>query len=217
MKRSFPETKRVEVKTRCRVLRSTRPHVAAWDAFRATWALWKSYARGVGVVGDKPAVIAVHAANGKCLDIENGGTGNGAPVQIHTCNGIVAQQWTMFGDDQAKAAKIRAEVAFQETGNAARRPRRPPGTRTSPPTPPHAWWSWPVSRPGFIACAHKVANPVGLGTAPGSWTGCAWAGRHCRAVGPLPRPPRSMAPTRSVLAGDRKGESPGRPAADHPT
>ncbi|MFJ5812131.1 RICIN domain-containing protein [Streptomyces sp. NPDC093093] len=54
---------------------------------------------GVGAVGDKPAVIAVHAANGKCLDIENGGTGNGAPVQIYTCNGTAAQQWTMFGDD----------------------------------------------------------------------------------------------------------------------
>ncbi len=33
-------------------------------------------------------------ANGLCLDVRSSGTANGTPVQVYTCNGTGAQQWT---------------------------------------------------------------------------------------------------------------------------
>jgi hypothetical protein len=33
-------------------------------------------------------------ANGLCLDVRSSGTANGTPVQIYTCNGTGAQQWS---------------------------------------------------------------------------------------------------------------------------
>ncbi|MFF0465665.1 RICIN domain-containing protein [Streptomyces mexicanus] len=62
---------------------------------------WRDYwsPGGVGYIGDAPAVIEVHAAQGKCLDVEGGRTDNGTPVQIYTCNGGAAQRWTVEGDD----------------------------------------------------------------------------------------------------------------------
>ncbi|GHJ43918.1 hypothetical protein Cs7R123_12600 [Catellatospora sp. TT07R-123] len=37
---------------------------------------------------------AVKNANGLCLDVRSSGTANGTPIQIYTCNGTTAQQWT---------------------------------------------------------------------------------------------------------------------------
>ncbi|MFF4647395.1 ricin-type beta-trefoil lectin domain protein [Streptomyces sp. NPDC001389] len=71
----------------------------SWVADHAT--RWQDYwsPGGPGAVGDKPTVIEVHAANGKCLDVENSGTNDGTAVQIWTCNGTAAQKWQIFGDD----------------------------------------------------------------------------------------------------------------------
>lgn len=71
----------------------------SWVADHA--ARWQDYwsPGGVGAVGDKPAVIEVHAAGGKCLDVENSGTNDGSPVQVYWCNGTSAQQWQVWGDD----------------------------------------------------------------------------------------------------------------------
>jgi Ricin-type beta-trefoil lectin domain len=41
-----------------------------------------------------PSGAAIKNANGLCLDDRSSGTGNGNPVQIYTCNGTGAQQWT---------------------------------------------------------------------------------------------------------------------------
>jgi beta-glucanase (GH16 family) len=41
-----------------------------------------------------PPGKAVRNANGPCLDVRSSGTANGTPVQIYTCNGTGAQQWT---------------------------------------------------------------------------------------------------------------------------
>ncbi|MFF4448767.1 ricin-type beta-trefoil lectin domain protein [Streptomyces sp. NPDC001502] len=54
---------------------------------------------GVGAVGESPATIQVHAASGKCLDVQGGGTADGTPVQVYTCTGSGAQSWQLFGDD----------------------------------------------------------------------------------------------------------------------
>ncbi|MFE3760816.1 ricin-type beta-trefoil lectin domain protein [Streptomyces sp. NPDC059104] len=71
----------------------------SWVADHAT--RWQDYwsPGGIGAVGDKPAVIELHAVGGKCLDVENSGTNDGSPVQVYWCNGTSAQQWQMFGDD----------------------------------------------------------------------------------------------------------------------
>jgi hypothetical protein len=71
----------------------------SWTADRL--ARWQDYwsPGGVGAIGDKPAVIEVQAAKGKCLDVEGAKKDNGTPVQIYTCNGSAAQKWEVYGDD----------------------------------------------------------------------------------------------------------------------
>src|SRR3984893_1175886 len=41
-----------------------------------------------------PGGHAITNANGLCLDDRSSGTANGNPIQIYTCNGTGAQQWT---------------------------------------------------------------------------------------------------------------------------
>ncbi|WP_435882827.1 ricin-type beta-trefoil lectin domain protein [Streptomyces xanthochromogenes] len=64
-------------------------------------ARWSDYwsPGGVGWVGDAPAVVQVHGAPGKCLDVEGGRRDNGTPVQMWTCNGTAAQEWILYNDD----------------------------------------------------------------------------------------------------------------------
>ncbi|MEU3505476.1 ricin-type beta-trefoil lectin domain protein, partial [Streptomyces hundungensis] len=70
----------------------------SWIADNVT--RWQDYwaPGGAGWVGDAPAVIQVHAAQGKCLDVEGGSTANGAAVQLWTCNGSSAQNWQLTFD-----------------------------------------------------------------------------------------------------------------------
>lgn len=65
-------------------------------------ARWQDYwsPGGAGWIGDKPAVIEVHAAQGRCLDVQSSGKTNGTPVQIWPCNGSAAQKWRVYGDDR---------------------------------------------------------------------------------------------------------------------
>ncbi|MFK0180199.1 ricin-type beta-trefoil lectin domain protein [Streptomyces xanthochromogenes] len=70
----------------------------SWVADNVT--RWQDYwaPGGAGWVGDAPAVIQVHAAQGKCLDVEGGSRANGAAVQLWTCNGSSAQNWQLIFD-----------------------------------------------------------------------------------------------------------------------
>ncbi|MGP4008615.1 ricin-type beta-trefoil lectin domain protein [Streptomyces sp. 4N124] len=70
----------------------TADHLARWQDY------WSP--GGPGWVGDAPAVIEVHAAQGKCLDVEGGKKDSGTPVQLYTCNGSAAQKWKVYGDDK---------------------------------------------------------------------------------------------------------------------
>ncbi|MFE0099839.1 RICIN domain-containing protein [Streptomyces sp. NPDC059009] len=65
-------------------------------------ARWQDYwtPGGAGWIGDKPAIIEVHAAQGRCLDVQSAGKNDGAPVQIWPCNGSPAQKWRVYGDDR---------------------------------------------------------------------------------------------------------------------
>ncbi|MGW5304629.1 ricin-type beta-trefoil lectin domain protein [Streptomyces griseoluteus] len=60
---------------------------------------WQDYwsAGGVGWIGDGQTAIQVEGAAGKCLDVQGGGTANGTPVQIYTCNDGSPQRWQLIG------------------------------------------------------------------------------------------------------------------------
>ncbi|WP_393096704.1 polymorphic toxin type 27 domain-containing protein [Streptomyces sp. LN325] len=72
----------------------------SWAADRLT--RWQDYWSdgGVGWVGNAPTVIKVHAAAGKCLEVQGGAKTDGTPVQLYTCNGSAAQKWEVYGDDK---------------------------------------------------------------------------------------------------------------------
>ncbi|WP_254550195.1 ricin-type beta-trefoil lectin domain protein [Catellatospora tritici] len=53
-----------------------------------------AYTAGGGGGGGGGGGKAVKNANGLCLDVRSSGTANGTPIQIYTCNGTGAQQWT---------------------------------------------------------------------------------------------------------------------------
>ncbi|MFJ6695293.1 ricin-type beta-trefoil lectin domain protein [Streptomyces sp. NPDC091272] len=45
----------------------------------------------------------VKGVNGKCLDVDNGGTADGTKIQLWTCNASGAQKWTLPGDGTVRA------------------------------------------------------------------------------------------------------------------
>lgn len=45
----------------------------------------------------------VKGVNGKCLDVDNGGTADGTKIQVWTCNDTGAQKWTVPGDGTVRA------------------------------------------------------------------------------------------------------------------
>ncbi|MEF9901696.1 PQQ-dependent sugar dehydrogenase [Streptomyces sp. P9-A2] len=46
---------------------------------------------------------SVKGVNGKCLDVDGGGSADGTKVQLWTCNGTGAQTWTLAGDGTFRA------------------------------------------------------------------------------------------------------------------
>ncbi|MGY0065310.1 PQQ-dependent sugar dehydrogenase [Streptomyces sp. QTS137] len=46
---------------------------------------------------------SVKGVNGKCLDVDGGGSADGTKVQLWTCNGTAAQTWTLAGDGTFRA------------------------------------------------------------------------------------------------------------------
>ncbi|AQS65902.1 PQQ-dependent sugar dehydrogenase [Streptomyces pactum] len=56
---------------------------------------------GTAAGGDRTG--PVRGVGGKCLDVDNAGTADGTEVQIWSCNGSAAQDWTVGGDGTLKA------------------------------------------------------------------------------------------------------------------
>ncbi|WP_406351117.1 ThuA domain-containing protein [Streptomyces sp. NBC_01635] len=50
-----------------------------------------------------PRSGSVKGVNGKCLDVDGGGSADGTKVQLWTCNGSGAQTWTLAGDGTFRA------------------------------------------------------------------------------------------------------------------
>ncbi|MEU2154819.1 ricin-type beta-trefoil lectin domain protein [Streptomyces sp. NPDC019396] len=92
----------------------------SWIADRL--ARWQDYwsAGGVGWIGDSYVAIEVPGAKGSCLDVQGGGKTNGTAVQIYTCNGGAAQQWTIEGsEDDLHLRNVGSQKCLDVAGNAS--------------------------------------------------------------------------------------------------
>ncbi|MFC5822878.1 ricin-type beta-trefoil lectin domain protein [Nonomuraea insulae] len=56
---------------------------------------------------------------GKCMDVAGASSVDGAAVQLYTCNGTAAQQWTRPGDGTLRALGKCLDVAAQGTANGS--------------------------------------------------------------------------------------------------
>ncbi|MGW1966367.1 ricin-type beta-trefoil lectin domain protein [Streptomyces sp. NPDC001935] len=97
----------------------------SWSADHLT--RWQDYwmPGGLGWVGDSPAVIEVHAAKDKCLDVQGAKKDNGTPVQVYTCNGSAAQKWVLLGsEDKLHLQNVNSlkclDVAGNDTANGTK-------------------------------------------------------------------------------------------------
>jgi chitinase len=57
---------------------------------------------------------------GKCVDVASASTADGAAVQLYTCNGSVAQQWTVGSDGTIKALGKCMDVTAASTASGAK-------------------------------------------------------------------------------------------------
>ncbi|WP_338676582.1 RICIN domain-containing protein [Streptomyces sp. SCSIO 30461] len=92
----------------------------SWIADRL--ARWQDYwsAGGLGWIGDSYVTVEVPGAKGHCLDVQGGGKTNGTPVQIYTCNGGAAQQWTIEGsEDDFHLRNVGSFKCLDVAGNAS--------------------------------------------------------------------------------------------------
>nr|WP_238419726.1 lectin [Streptomyces taklimakanensis] len=62
----------------------------------------------------------VRGVNGKCLDVDGGGTADGTRVQLWSCNGTGAQQWTLPGDGTLRALGKCLDVSGGGTADGTR-------------------------------------------------------------------------------------------------
>ena len=59
-----------------------------------------------GIAAGLPPVAPtgpITGIGGKCVDITNGNSADGTPLQLYTCNGTAAQSWTVVGDGTLRA------------------------------------------------------------------------------------------------------------------
>jgi hypothetical protein len=57
---------------------------------------------------------------GKCVDVAAAGTANGTAVQLYSCNGTAAQQWTMAADGSVRALGKCLDVASAGTADGTK-------------------------------------------------------------------------------------------------
>ncbi|MGC5016432.1 ricin-type beta-trefoil lectin domain protein [Streptosporangium sp. DT93] len=62
----------------------------------------------------------VTGLGGTCMDVAGASSADGAAVQLHTCNGTAAQQWTRPGDGTLRALGKCLDVADRGTANGSR-------------------------------------------------------------------------------------------------
>ncbi|MGW6496378.1 ricin-type beta-trefoil lectin domain protein [Nonomuraea angiospora] len=72
-----------------------------------------------GTPGGSPGG-AVTGLAGKCLDVAGGSSADGAAVQLYTCNGTAAQQWTRPGDGTLRALGKCLDVVDRGTADGSK-------------------------------------------------------------------------------------------------
>jgi hypothetical protein len=96
-------------------LRSPRPFAA--ENGQSLWSTEAWYTLNAMVGSTVKVGPVTSAASNKCLDISNSGTADGTKVQLWTCNGSAAQQWTISGDGTLRALGKCLDVKTSGTAN----------------------------------------------------------------------------------------------------
>ena len=83
---------------RRRMLAGALTGIVTLAALLAVTGAASASAQAAVAVPSHPAITKtgpVFGIYGKCVDVRNASSANLTPVQIYTCNGTVAQQWTV--------------------------------------------------------------------------------------------------------------------------
>jgi glucosylceramidase len=78
--------------------------------------LWAGATSGTGT----PHTGQITGYGGKCVDVAAANSANGTQVQLYTCNGSTAQQWTVGTDGSVKALGKCLDVASAGTANGTK-------------------------------------------------------------------------------------------------
>ncbi|GID96463.1 glycosyl hydrolase [Amorphoplanes digitatis] len=116
---------------------ATVPVTGGWETFTdvtgtvsgapaSTGTLYLTFAGGTGALFDVDAFTLNTGAGpivglaGKCLDVAGGATANGTKIQLYTCNGTAAQNWTVTPNGPVKALGKCLDVAGGGTANGTK-------------------------------------------------------------------------------------------------
>jgi hypothetical protein len=99
-------------------IRSPRPFSSAdGESLWSTEAWYTLNAIPGGGVDPGPGTGPVTGIGGKCVDVQSGSSADGTPIQLWTCNGSGAQQWTVTGDGTLRALDKCLDVDNSGTAN----------------------------------------------------------------------------------------------------
>ena len=79
----------------------------------------RAYANSGGTTPPPAGAGAITGLGGKCVDVAAAGTANGTPVQLYTCNGTAAQNWTLASDGSVRALGKCLDVSGGSTADGA--------------------------------------------------------------------------------------------------
>ncbi|MEU8532313.1 ricin-type beta-trefoil lectin domain protein [Streptomyces parvulus] len=99
-------------------VRSPRPFSSAGGETLWSTEAWYTLNRLPG--GGTPGPGEVKGVGGKCLDVDNSMTADGTKVQLWTCNGTGAQQWTRADDGTLRALGKCLDVSNGGTADGTR-------------------------------------------------------------------------------------------------
>jgi glucosylceramidase len=80
--------------------------------------LWAGASSGTGT--NTTGTGHLSGYGGKCVDVNGASTANGTKIQLYTCNGTAAQQWTVGTDGTVKALGKCLDVAGAGTANGTK-------------------------------------------------------------------------------------------------
>lgn len=110
-----------------------------------------------------PGQLTLANGTGRCLDVSNGSTNNGAPMQMWACNGLRQQQWGSQADTRA-IYSLGTSMVLDAAGYG-----------TSNGTPLQLWsessttnQAWTFTHASLVTNGGRVVDSIGFGTANGS-------------------------------------------------